>query len=50
MLTHNDQPPALEFANSQTPVQAQSTAYATVYPIVSFLRILLGRALVLFFL
>ncbi len=43
-------PPALEFANSQAPVQAQSTAYATVYPLVMFLRILLAQALVLIFL
>ncbi len=43
-------PPALEFANSQAPVQAQSTAYASVYPLVMFLRILLAQALVLFFL
>ena len=43
-------PPALEFANSQAPVQAQSTAYATVYPLVMFMRILLAQALVLIFL
>lgn len=43
-------PPALEFANSQAPLQAQSTAYATVYPLVMFLRILLAQAIVLIFL
>jgi len=43
-------PPALEFANSISPVQAQSTAYATVYPLTMFLRILLAQVLVLMFL
>lgn len=43
-------PPALEFANSIVPVQAQSTAYATVYPLVMFLRVLLAQVLVLLFL
>jgi len=43
-------PPALEFANSIAPVQAQSTAYATVYPLVMFLRVLLAQVLVLLFL
>ncbi len=43
-------PPALEFANSISPVQAQSTAYATVYPLVMFLRVLLAQVLVLIFL
>jgi putative transport protein len=43
-------PPALEFANSIAPVQAQSTAYATVYPLVMFLRVLLAQVLVLMFL
>jgi len=42
-------PPALEFANSIAPVQAQSTAYATVYPLVMFLRVLLAQILVLLF-
>lgn len=42
-------PPALEFANSISPVQAQSTAYATVYPLVMFLRVLLAQILVLMF-
>jgi len=43
-------PPALEFANSLSPVQAQSTAYATVYPLVMFMRILMAQVLVLMFL
>lgn len=43
-------PPALEYANSISPVQAQSTAYATVYPLTMFLRILLAQVLVLMFL
>jgi len=40
-------PPALEFANSVAPVQAQATAYATVYPFTMFLRILMAQILVL---
>jgi putative transport protein len=40
-------PPALEFANSLAPIQAQSTAYATVYPLVMFLRVLLAQIFVL---
>jgi|WetSurMetagenome_2_1015567.scaffolds.fasta_scaffold06689_2 putative transport protein len=40
-------PPALEFANSLAPVHAQSTAYATVYPLTMFLRILAAQALIL---
>ncbi len=40
-------PPALEFANSIAPVQAQSTAYATVYPLTMFLRVLLAQIFVL---
>ena len=43
-------PPALEFANSISPGQAQSTAYATVYPLTMFLRVLLAQILVLLFL
>ncbi|MDR0349264.1 MAG: putative transporter [Tannerella sp.] len=42
-------PPALEFANSIAPVQAQATAYATVYPFTMFLRVLLAQILVLMF-
>lgn len=40
-------PPALEFANNIAPVQAQATAYATVYPLTMFLRILVAQILVL---
>ena len=40
-------PPALEFANSLAPIQAQSAAYATVYPFTMFLRILLAQTLIL---
>ena len=40
-------PPALEYANSLAPVQAQSTAYATVYPLTMFLRILSAQILIL---
>lgn len=40
-------PPALEFANDIAPVQAQSTAYATVYPLTMFLRVLLAQIFVL---
>ncbi|MDR0743748.1 MAG: putative transporter [Tannerella sp.] len=40
-------PPALEFANGIAPVQAQATAYATVYPLTMFLRVLLAQIFVL---
>lgn len=40
-------PPALEFANSIASVQIQSTAYATVYPLTMFLRILLTQVFIL---
>jgi putative transport protein len=40
-------PPVLDYANSLAPVQAQSTAYATVYPLSMFLRILVAQILVL---
>ncbi len=40
-------PPALEFANGIAPVQAQSTAYATVYPLTMFLRVLLAQIFIL---
>lgn len=43
-------PPALEYANSLAPTQAQSTAYVTVYPLTMFLRIMLAQILVLIFL
>jgi len=42
-------PPALEYANSLSTIHAQSTAYATVYPLVMFLRVLLAQVLVLIF-
>ncbi len=42
-------PPALEFANDIAPEQAQATAYATVYPLTMFLRILFAQLLVLLF-
>ncbi len=40
-------PPALEFANSIAPGQAQAAAYAAVYPITMFLRVLLAQIFVL---
>jgi putative transport protein len=40
-------PPALEFSNSIAPVQAQAAAYATVYPLTMFLRVLLAQIFVL---
>jgi putative transport protein len=40
-------PPALEYANSLAPIHAQSTAYASVYPLTMFLRILLAQTLIL---
>lgn len=40
-------PPALEFANSIAPGQAQAAAYASVYPITMFLRVLLAQIFVL---
>jgi putative transport protein len=40
-------PPALEFANSIAPVQAQAASYATVYPFTMFLRVLLAQLLAL---
>lgn len=40
-------PPALEYANSLAPTQAQSTAYATVYPLTMFLRVLLAQIFIL---
>lgn len=42
-------PPALEFANAIAPTQAQAGAYATVYPLTMFLRILMAQVLVLMF-
>ncbi|MCQ2204804.1 MAG: putative transporter [Bacteroidales bacterium] len=40
-------PPALEYANGLCATHAQSTAYAAVYPLTMFLRILLGQTLIL---
>lgn len=40
-------PPALEYANSLSSTHAQSMAYASVYPLTMFLRILLGQTLIL---
>lgn len=42
-------PPALAFANAIRPSEAPSLAYATVYPLVMFLRILAPQVLVLVF-
>ncbi len=43
-------PPALQFANATSNSDAPSVAYATVYPLTMFLRILTAQALVLIFL
>ena len=40
-------PPALEYANGLSSTHAQSMAYASVYPLTMFLRILLGQTLIL---
>ena len=40
-------PPALEFANSLSPIQAQSTAYATVYPLTMFMRVFAAQIFML---
>lgn len=42
-------PPALAFANSLAQSEAPSVAYATVYPLVMFLRIFVAQALILLF-
>ncbi|MBP2229745.1 putative transport protein [Azospirillum agricola] len=41
-------PPALAFANAMSPSEAPALAYATVYPLVMFLRILAPQLIVLF--
>lgn len=41
-------PPALAFANAMAPCEAPALAYATVYPLVMFLRILAPQLIVLF--
>jgi len=40
-------PPALGYANSLAPCQAQSIAYATVYPLTIFLRVLLAQIFIM---
>ena len=40
-------PPALEFANSIAPAQAQAAAYASVYPLTMFLRIIIAQLFIL---
>jgi putative transport protein len=42
-------PPALAFANSATQSEAPAIAYATVYPLVMFLRIFIAQLLILLF-
>jgi putative transport protein len=41
-------PPALAFAHSVAQNEAPSIAYATVYPLVMFLRIFVAQLLILF--
>jgi len=42
-------PPALAYANSIAQSEAPSVAYATVYPLVMFLRIFIAQLLILLF-
>lgn len=42
-------PPALAFANSQAESTATAVSYATVYPLVMFLRVVSAQLLVIFF-
>jgi putative transport protein len=42
-------PPALAFANSIAQSEAPSVAYATVYPLVMFLRIFIAQLLIMLF-
>jgi putative transport protein len=42
-------PPALAYANSLTDSEAPSVAYATVYPLVMFMRIFVAQMLILLF-
>jgi putative transport protein len=42
-------PPALAFANGLAQSEAPSVAYATVYPLVMFLRIFIAQLLILLF-
>jgi putative transport protein len=41
-------PPALSFANSIAASEAPAITYATVYPLVTFLRVVLAQVLVIF--
>jgi putative transport protein len=43
-------PPALAYANSLTDSEAPAVAYATIYPLVMFLRIFVAQLLILLFL
>jgi len=43
-------PPALAFANSSSGIDAPAVAYATVYPLTMFLRVVAAQALILIFL
>ncbi|MCC6582714.1 MAG: hypothetical protein IT271_03340, partial [Chitinophagales bacterium] len=43
-------PPALAYANSIAQNEAPAIAYATVYPLVMFMRILVAQMLILLFL
>ena len=43
-------PPALAYANSIADCEAPAVAYATVYPLVMFLRIFVAQILILMFL
>ncbi len=42
-------PPALAFANNMAQSEAPAVAYATVYPLVMFMRIFIAQLLILFF-
>ena len=42
-------PPALAFANSMASTEAPAVAYATVYPLVMFMRIFMAQILILLF-
>ncbi|MEI8226403.1 MAG: transporter, partial [Bacteroidota bacterium] len=42
-------PPALAYANSIVQSEAPAVAYATVYPLVMFLRIFIAQLLILLF-
>ncbi|MFA6824677.1 MAG: hypothetical protein WCR38_03615, partial [Bacteroidales bacterium] len=40
-------PPALAFANSVSPNDSPAVAYATVYPLTMFLRVLTAQILII---